>query len=39
MDIVITTSDPDNVNVDEIRRLLEAIGYFVNTIEIVDRGL
>lgn len=38
MDIVIYTSDPANVDVDEIRVALEEINYFVADITVVDRG-
>ena len=37
MDITITTSDPENIDVDEIREALEALGYFVGLIEVVER--
>ena len=38
MDIVIYTSDPTNVDVDQIRAALEALNYFVADITVVDRG-
>jgi hypothetical protein len=37
MDVVITTSDPDNVSEDTVREALESAGYFVGFITIVER--
>lgn len=39
MDITIVTSDPDGINVVEIREALERLNYFVSTITVIDRGL
>jgi len=39
MDIVIHTSDPESINVEEIRKALQRLNYFVGEITVVDRGL
>lgn len=39
MDITIVTSDPDVIDTDEIKRALEDLDYFVNSITVEDRGL
>jgi hypothetical protein len=39
MDVVVTTSDPENVTESEIRRALELTGLYVNTVTIVIRPL
>ena len=37
MDVMIITSDPDSIDADEIRTLLEGAGYMVGYIAISDR--
>jgi len=39
MDIEIHTSDPDLVDGDEIREAIEKLGYFVEWVTVIDRGL
>lgn len=39
MDITIVTSDPDVVDADLIYAAVEALGYFVDEVTVVDRGL
>lgn len=39
MDVEIYTSDPDKVDCLEIQGALEDLGYYVNSVSIVDRGL
>lgn len=38
MDIVITTSDPNAISVNEIIDLIEDADYWVNSVVVVDRG-
>lgn len=37
MDITIVTSDPDEINVEEIERALLQLNYFVGKITVVPR--
>jgi hypothetical protein len=39
MDLLIHTSDPESIDVAEIRSALEALDYFVGEITVIDRGL
>ena len=39
MDIVIYTSDPENIDAWRIEKAVEALGYFVANVTVVDRGL
>lgn len=34
MDIVIYTSDPDSINVEEIRHAIQELGYLVSSITV-----
>ncbi len=38
MDVRITTTDPDDVDADDIREALELYGYYVATVTIEPRG-
>lgn len=38
MNVVIYTSDPENVDPDEIKAAIEAKGYFVLEVVVEDRG-
>lgn len=38
MDIVITTSDPTEVSVNEVRDLIEDGDYWVNSVVVQDRS-
>jgi len=37
MDVEITTSDPDQIDAEEIFEALQALGYFVDEITVVGR--
>ncbi len=37
MDIVITTTDPHEISIEEIREALDKAGYVVASITVLDR--